>query len=406
MTRRASWGLAALGGLVIGCADATPDAIRVSVTDSAGIELVQLAGSVKTLPKWGVEGTAIQIVVGDAPPYLGEVGEVVLLADARLVIEDNQSALLRVFSEGSATEAFGGVGDGPSEFRNISSLSISGDAVHAFDRRLDRVVTFDLEGGHLRTVSLGSGSGRRDWRPRGAWVSDSLRIISALTADRPTGATTLPRQIPQQVALFQHDREGVVNDGRLTFPGGYRMTSDYADLTPPFANRATVAVNGAVVAYTAGLSYDLVISDASLRPRRIVRWPSLEEGLPPAEVVRIRSRYDSATADHRGRAPEEAAGVRETRFGPAALPPIRPTIGGLIVDDEGRIWVSRFSPSNMGALEGESWHVLGNGGRPVGRFSLSAGSRLAAVAGGMVAIVRRDSLDVEEVIVLTLKMTR
>ncbi len=126
----------------------------------------------------------------------------------------------------------------------------------------------------------------------------------------------------------------------------------------------------------------------------------------PAEVARLRSRYDSATAAYRARDPEAAAGVRETRFGPEALPPMRPTIGALMVDDQSRVWVSRFAPANMGALEGESWHVLGADGRPVARFSLPRGSRLAAVAGGMVAVVRRDTLDVEQVIVLRLIETR
>jgi len=401
------WCVVALGGLAGGCADTLPqDVIRVVVADSAGIEVLELAGSVEALPEWFMEDVAIQVVGGSAPPYLGQIGEVALLPDGRLVVEDDQSALLRVFTAGSSTDAFGGVGDGPSEFRSITSMSVRGDSIHAFDRRLDRVVTFDLDGTHRGTVSLASGVGRGEWRPRRAWVSGSARIVSEQTAYRPTDATFLPRQVPEEVAIFLHDREGVVSAGPATFPGGYGMISEFADLVPPFANRAVVAVNETLVAYTSGLTYELVVRDADLIPRRIVRWPSLEEGLPPEEVAKIRSRYDSATAETRAQAPEYAAGVRETRFGSVALPPIRPTIGRLIVDDESRIWVSRFTPANLGALEGEAWHVLGKEGRPVARFSLPAGSRLAAVAGGMVAVVRRDSLDVEEVAVLTLRMTR
>ena len=404
---RAYWCLVALSGLAVGCAETLPpDAIRVIVADSAGIEVLELVGSVEALPEWLVEDAAIQVVGGSAPPYLGQIGEVALLPDGRLVVEDNHTFLLRVFTEGSSTDAFGGKGDGPSEFRSITSISVRGDSIHAFDRRLDRLVTFDLGGTHRGTISLASGAGRGEWRPRRAWVLGSARIVSERTVDRPTDTALLPRQVPEEVALFQHDREGVVSAGPATFPGGYGMTSDYADLVPPFANRAIVAVNEDLVAYTSGLTYEIVVSDAGLIPRRIVRWPSLEEALLPEEVARIRSRYDSATAETRAQAPEYAAGVRETRFGSAALPPIRPTIGQLIVDDESRIWVSRFMPINLGALEGEAWHVLGKDGRTVARFSLPAGSRLAAVAGGMVAVVRRDSLDVEEIAVLTLRATR
>ena len=115
------------------------------------------------------------------------------------------------------------------------------------------------------------------------------------------------------------------------------------------------------------------------------------------EVTRVQGEYETATSEFRSREPEIANSVREARFAPAALPETRPALREVLLDDLGQIWVSRFMPSNAEWQQADSWHVLDRTATPVARIELPENSWLTAVMSDRIAIVVRDSLDVEHV---------
>lgn len=85
-------------------------------------------------------------------------------------------------------------------------------------------------------------------------------------------------------------------------------------------------------------------------------------------------------------------------FDPVTFPERRPSIGRVLTDDEGRLWVERFEPTRLGAqlqVPGNWWTVLAVDGRPIARLQLPPRTRLEAVRGDRVAVVQWDELDVQ-----------
>jgi hypothetical protein len=69
---------------------------------------------------------------------------------------------------------------------------------------------------------------------------------------------------------------------------------------------------------------------------------------------------------------------------------------------DGEIWVMGFRSTLHRWDETDRWHVLDSLGTPLARLSLPPDTRLLALAPGRVAVVVRDSLDVEHLRVLDL----
>src|SRR5688500_12492508 len=102
-----------------GCDDAAEpvSGVRFTESDSAGITVVRIAGSVQDRPLWDLGPAPVTEISGNAAPFLGAVGEVELLSDGRLLVEDNQTAELRLFdAAGAEVRLLGGRGNGPGEF--------------------------------------------------------------------------------------------------------------------------------------------------------------------------------------------------------------------------------------------------------------------------------------------------
>ena len=58
---------------------------------------ITVLGTPDALPRWTVDSVPTFVVRGDEPPYLSDVGEVAVLSDRRLIVEDNPSAEVWMF---------------------------------------------------------------------------------------------------------------------------------------------------------------------------------------------------------------------------------------------------------------------------------------------------------------------
>ena len=132
--------LAACGGPVGSASE-----VAVTRVDSAGVAVVAISGDPADLPEVTLSEAPFAVVSGDAEPYLSAVGEVAFRSDGSLLVEDDGSAQLHLFdADGRWLGLVSGTGDGPGEMRNLSAISVrAGDTLHAYDRRLARVSTFD-----------------------------------------------------------------------------------------------------------------------------------------------------------------------------------------------------------------------------------------------------------------------
>jgi hypothetical protein len=76
-----------------------------------------------------------------------------------------------------------------------------------------------------------------------------------------------------------------------------------------------------------------------------------------------------------------------------------------MLDESGRIWVCAYAPSPETWNEAERWHLLDRDGEPVARLRLPTQARLVAARENQIALVVRDTLDVEHVRVYDLVPT-
>jgi hypothetical protein len=132
-----------------------------------------------------------------------------------------------------------------------------------------------------------------------------------------------------------------------------------------------------------------------------IRWPARNEPLTKEEVERVRGEA-IALISRRPLPPNPFA----MNFAPEILPANRPSIGRVFVDADDNLWVERFEATRLGTavqVPGDQWSVLGADGGPIAVLRLPPLTRLEDVRGDDVAVVRRDSLDVQTVAVHRLK---
>ena len=395
--------------VVAGCYSpaASSGGLQITESDSSGITLVQINGAMAELPIVGLEEEPIMVISGDAPPFLGSIGEVAILSDGGLLIEDNQSDQIHQFdSSGDEVQVLGRQGEGPGEFQNILSLTVTrGDTAYVYDRRLYRLTQFMPDGALGFTLTVG-----RDRAGPGALVLHGLAIGSnrLLLHSMGPGESRWEgsgHRDQRDAVLQVVDGEGVQLRPDLAFHGSYSIQGAFGDARAPLTNIPFVSVRPDQVLYGSGVDYELVITDTALQPRRIIRWSGWRRPFTEEDALALADSLWVVWGPLRERRPESVDDLLEAMVSPDVLPDSLPALGAALLDDLGRIWVSDFVP-NIGAWSHahRSWHLLGPDGHPIAAVDLPPG-QLAAVRGDRVAVILRDELDVEHVHVFRLRMT-
>ena len=127
-----------------------------SVRDSSGIRIVENVGTGDQAEHFA---DTPRLVLGDdetrPETVFYRVAGAVRLADGRIVVADGSSGELRFFAhDGTHVRTVGGLGGGPAEFGELSSLMRSpGDTLLAVDRGRQRIAMFTDSGEFARGLS-------------------------------------------------------------------------------------------------------------------------------------------------------------------------------------------------------------------------------------------------------------
>ena len=405
--------------VVGGCQEPPREVREISVIDgdSLGISTVTISGSVHSLPVWSLAETPLLEISGDAEPFLGRVGQVAFLGDDGLLIDDAQSAQLRAFAgDGTVLRLLAGPGDGPGEIRALSQLSsTSGDTIYSFDVRQERITVFAPDGTLLTTIPIRPGFAGPGTFARRAWGLGSDRYLvqgEALATEDSGPYSDPPQRVVRDEVIGLLGEEGTEVHSPLRFPGSYKVRHAGGSAGSPFSNLPFVAVNADRILHGSGLSYELVVRDLDLQPTLVIRWADWLEPLTAARLEDLRAPMAASLHELRAIAPERADGLMDALFHPAVVPEALPALGTALLDENGRIWVQRFRPSEdlRFALTGshhqwqqeDLWHVLDADGHPLAQVQLPPNTRLLAVRHDRVAVVTRDQVDVEHVRVLAI----
>lgn len=410
---------------LLGCGEparepAIVEDVAVSTADSAGLRVVTITGSVAGLPEWTLSETPLTEISGNAAPFLGSVGEVALLGDQQLVVQDRMSAEMRLFAaDGEVLRVLGGRGDGPGEFQVVTQLSVtSGDTVHAFDSRLSRISSFAPDGALSTTIAVpgeqfaGPGTFARD-----AWVLDSERILEyglRLGQDEAMRPTDQARRVVRNGIIQVISRDGTQPASPVELPGEFYVVGDGYIAPSPFSNHPFAAVDANRILYGSGRTYELQVRDFDLQPLMVVRWLGWEAAATDSVVDAVRSSMMAGLEEERPRVGDDVVAlyrkmIEDLSTSPA-LPDTLPALASALLDDDGRIWVARFRPPDdfLLAITGSTeqwhqedvWHVLDPDGEPLARIRIPPETRLLAVRSDRVVVVTRDALNVESVRVL------
>ncbi|NNL31113.1 MAG: hypothetical protein HKO77_08830, partial [Gemmatimonadetes bacterium] len=197
--------------LVTACGDGAQSAPTSTLTDSAGVTIVQnsdpapearMAWAVSAEPRVDIGG-----LNAEEAYQLFRAFDARFLSDGRLAVVNGGSAQIMLYDEqGQHLATWGGEGDGPGEFRNPFRLSPwPGDSLAVWDSQLRRLSVLDPGGGFGRQVQVAQSefSGLIQWH---AAFSDGTSFISHQDIFAEAPSTGLRRH-PTSAVLLDQDGE-------------------------------------------------------------------------------------------------------------------------------------------------------------------------------------------------------
>lgn len=405
MSRRTAFVFLAVALTLVACQPAA-DGPRpgVIVGDTVGVPSLAIEGLPDDLPVWTVDPLPIFSVRGDGPPFLSDVGEVEVLSDGRLVVEDNQSAELWLFDPSAAPVRLAARGDGPGEIRNVQSLRVgAADSIFVFDRRHARMTILGPAGRVAEVIDLPRGAEGDGALLVSAWPLGDMILLHSIRFSDPGDLSEGMRLGSQESIIRLADRSGRPSDRSEHFRAGLALINQRFDGRSPFAADPAVGVRGDRIVHARGPDYRLEVRDPDLALTRSIDWPGLRRSLGTDEVSRVRAEAEERFASAGRASPERVRALLDQLFAPDVVPDELPALGTVEVDQTGAIWVQRFRMGSEEWDQNDAWHVLDPSGRPLARVELTSDTRLAAIQDNHVVLVHRDELEVQHIGVHTLQ---
>ena len=336
--------------------------------------------------------TQPEVVIGapDGPPEsaLHLVRTAVRLSDGRIVVADGGLASrLRVFSPGGAfLGEIGGPGDGPGEFRWITSLQVvPGDSLFVFDEQQQRLTAMLADGDVIRTTPI-----RIPVINTGGPLSSLRRLADHRWVGRSSEAR-VRRGAPGQ---FLRDTVvvGLIDDGLeemtplTALPGRWSTTNLVAGRrsfrTSPFSPKVSVAEWGRCAFVSATGAPEIFVYSANGDLLQAIPGPGAPRRITEGHLE-TRLEWELT------RVPAEEEPIRRTVLRREARPEHLPYYHQTLVDEWGDIWLQEFEPP-LGPSR--RWYVVSQFGEhletvempaPMQVFSITQEGVLGQVFGGL-----------------------
>lgn len=390
----APWvGLVLAGLIACGGTDGDGSFRSVTVTDSAGIRIVQNSAVPADARAWAVHGPILEIGrwEGDAAYELFGVRGAQRLSDGRIVIANDGSHQLRFYdSTGRHELSVGGEGDGPGEFRAFRFGSLrrfAGDSLLILDAAQSRLSVFDPAGRFVRSLT-----------------SPEVFSFAILAGVFPDGSALVYRQFDvgaemetgvsrPDVEVYHLSTDGSAPSSLGSFPGpeNYMHVSNEGwarGVTLWYGRSLEVAVADDRVVVAPTDRYELRILNRDGKLRGLVRMEHDPVSLRPADFDSVRNRRLRFTEDAESR--DRWAQIYDAMPRPPSLPAFR----SIMADADGNLWVQDYTRS---AQAGGRWTVFDREGRALGKVVTPDGMWVTDIGSDYLLGVVRDELGVEGV---------
>lgn len=384
------WLTAAATLLLLGCS-ADQGRRAASRTDSAGVAIVHLASSsADRAPAWTSEAVFSTVALDSLS--LGGTLDAAFLPDTNLLIGSGPD-LFGLSRDGSAVTRHGRSGEGPGEFRRIFRVGVAADrSVFVGDVWSGRFTQLRIGDSVVRIVSrLTAGTSGREVDP--VTVLSDGRILSTLWQWRPNRGSlkgiTSGAFERDPVPLLVHDTNGRLTDSIALWPGLERanvsLQGGEARLPVAFARSVVYDGRGNRTVFSVSDSLDLSLYEGTELKLRLT-GPGEHRRPTGGELDAWRRALLRTQPDLGPMVIEALQGTPDV--------PSPPAIGGLVLDDEGNVWVGDYL---MPDQRERRWRIYSRGGELVGAIQLPAyheallpsRTELLDVFGDRVALLRQ-----------------
>ncbi|MCG6955434.1 MAG: hypothetical protein LJF04_05525 [Gemmatimonadetes bacterium] len=378
-------------------------AVRVTRSDSAGIEIVTTATQAGDVPAFATLDSTpdlrIGSVAGPVEEQFGSVRDLAVLPDGGVAVLDDQAAEIRLFGpDGAYRLTVGTKGEGPGELQAPRSITLlPADTLAVYDYRAARITRFGTDGSLGRLVTLAfEGYGR----PTSVSLFPDGRVVASSLLSRP-GTRVPPEGLSftlDSTVLQLNGNDGSLRDTVAVFPWMERFRD--LDISPSavFIRLYPAAFNrsGVVTTHPDGVwcgfgdRWELRLLDpVDGHVKRILRAPGLERPLTDGEADQILQASLAQASD-----PEDLR-ARHHRYDLSPRPAMRPTYDRVLVDDQARLWLEEWPGART---ESRRWWVFAQDGALSGYVEVPGDFRLDAVRGHQAWGIVRDDLDVQYVV--------
>lgn len=377
--------------ILAGCYPESPAPTRFAeVTDSAGLHLTDFDLLFDgAMPEWSIDDV---FSTASSGVELHRVVGARLLTDGSVAIANAGSfEILRISQAGDLLFRIGRYGEGPGEFRALTSVDASpSDQLLAYDASLARLNVFNADGQLVETRPLSTESAAIDLVPL-AFGQDGS-VIATYGALRMFGPTGVGRD---SVPLIRFSAHGVDRETLGYWPGKQWAFALHArgSARAPLAFSRDVAYAGrngwAVIGSTDSVDLTVVhVADSTVWTIR-----SRDTGAPIPETAR---REWIADAIHRFKsAPPE---LRDLVL--RSVPVAYPAYEFVVIDDLGRVWIGEYPLESVATRR---WVVVTRLGEIAGAVRLPRRSKILDVVGGHMIVLDKTDLDEESVRVTRVK---
>ena len=347
-----------------------------STRDSAGVEVIETAGSVWAAETaWTLDPEPLASLGGEkaSATSLHGAGRIVGLSDGGFVVAHRRGSQLLWFdSDGKFVRSAGRLGRAPGGFMVLGDiLAMPGDSVLAVDPEVERVSVFGPDGEFARLESV-------DFREAG-----SPSVVAVL----PDGSLLGTREFVfaegmsaglnrDSLPLVILRPGGGLENTATDFPTSEHWLFDFGEGLAggalPFGGESHVAATADGFWFGSGDTPELTHHSADGRRLRILRWDSQLEQLPEERVEKFK-------ADAMATGGSNPAALAEMRnfLQDLPFPGTTPSLGGMIVDSEGALWVGPYHAWTEPA--GGWWTVFDSAGRRLGMVDIPVGFEIRAI---------------------------
>ena len=385
------------GALVTGCggtdAGSYPGA-GVSVSDSAGVRLVEFMGlEALGVPEYAT--TVIAEIGVEGGTELYRVSGARLLGSGSVAVGNSGTFEILYFdTDGALLRRAGREGDGPGEFRAITSFpATAGDTLTVYDVRLGRLTVLDGDGEVLETRSLEPPSRVVDLLP--LTLGENGEVLAVHGEARIFAATGVRRDT---VPLMVIDPSSAVDTIGL-WPGkqwSFASTERGAFRTE-VGFGYSVEASGRAGYGVVGSTDRLHLTVVNARGGQVMRIEATEPNRSVSDEDVARWRDDRLAS-----LPDDVPASIRSAIEAAPHNEMFPAFSGLLLDADRRIWIGEAG--EPGAVD-RSWTVLKTDGRPAFRVVLPASAEPLDARGDRLVLLDQTELGEEIIRILRLEMS-